>query len=161
MKSINTHSRRWSLIFAASAALVGAPVFADVTVGSVTVNSGASEVGKAWGKALEAGDSKTLARMHSASTVLYGTDSAVTVGKKAIMAGYDALFSRYSAKVDVHDASWVRQGPLLNSWGQYTLTLTPRDGGAPTKVKGRFSDTAVWVDDHWQYLVDHVSLPSN
>jgi hypothetical protein len=161
MKVLNHYSRRWSLILAASAAFLGTPVFADVTIGGVTVNSGASEVGKAWGKALEAGDSEAMARMHGPNTVLYGTDTTVTRGDKAIMAGYDALFSRYTAKVEVHDASWVRQGPLINSWGQYILTLTPRDGGAPTKVEGRFSDTAVWVDDHWQYLWDHVSVPSH
>ncbi|MBN5232510.1 nuclear transport factor 2 family protein [Serratia marcescens] len=161
MKMLNNYSFRLPLILAASAALLGAPVFAKDTVGGVMVNSGISEVGKAWKKALEAGDSKAMARMHIPSTVLYGADSTVTLGAEAIMTGYNALFSRYTAKVDIHEASWVRQGPLISSWGQYTLTLTPRDGGTTTKVEGRFSDTAVWNDDHWQYLVDHVSVPTN
>ena len=160
MKALNNHFRRLPLVLAACTALLGTPAFADVTIGDVKVNSGISDVSKAWGKALEAGDSKAMARMHGANTVAYGSDEVETRGDKAIMAGYDALFARYTIKTDVHDASWVRQGPLMTSWGQYTLTLTPRDGGAPTKVEGRFTDTAVWLNDHWQYLVDHTSAPS-
>ncbi|MGY2285134.1 YybH family protein [Pseudomonas gingeri] len=161
MKAIHRHPHRWSLVLAASMALLGTPAFAKDTTADVTVHSGPSEAVQAWRSALQAGDTRAIARMHGANTVVYGLDAPATRGDKAIMAGYDAMFSRYTAKVDIRDAGWIRQGPLLNSWGQFTLTLTPREGGEPVQVDGRFSDVAVWTRDHWQYVMDHASVPSH
>ncbi|KAA6172979.1 nuclear transport factor 2 family protein [Pseudomonas marginalis] len=161
MKTNNRCSRRWSLAFAASFALLGVPAFANDTSGGVIVHTGPSEVVQAWSNALQAGDTKALARMHGPKTVVYGLDAPATRGDKAIMAGYDEMFSRYTAKVEIRNAEWVRQGPLLNSWGQFVLTLTPRAGGESVRVDGRFSDVAVWTHDHWQYVMDHASVPNH
>lgn len=55
----------------------------------------------------------------------------------------------------------VRHGQFLNSWGQFTLKLTPRSGdGEPVTMDGRFSDLAVLVDGRRQYLMDHASIPT-
>ncbi|MBD9597376.1 nuclear transport factor 2 family protein [Ensifer sp. ENS05] len=154
--------RRWHIVVATSAVILSATTsFADTNVSGVTVHSGPSEASQAWQKAVEASDAAALTRMHSTGTIAYGVDTQVTKGVEAIMGGYAAMFERFSAKVELRDAGWVREGALLNSWGQFTLTLTPRAGGDPIRVDGRFSDLAVWTDGHWQYVMDHASVPSH
>ncbi|MGY2288236.1 YybH family protein [Pseudomonas sp. SDO528_S397] len=156
MKTTHRYLRCWALTVAA---LWGTAAFAGEA--GVTVHSGPSDALQAWRTALQAGDAQAISRMHGPATVVYGIDTAATRGAQAIMAGYDTLFARYTAQVDIRDAGWVRQGPLLSSWGQFVLTLTPRDGGSPVQIDGRFSDLAVWADDHWQYVMDHASVPSH
>lgn len=154
-------SARRGLLAIATAMLIAAPVLAHATqVAGLTVHSGPSAAVQAWKTALEAGDTAALARMHGPQTVLYGADSAVTRGVGDIMTGYHAMYAAYRPSVEIGDAGWVRQGPLLNSWGQFVLTLTPIAGGEPVRLDGRFSDVAVWTGDHWQYLMDHASVPA-
>ncbi|CDG82089.1 YybH family protein [Janthinobacterium agaricidamnosum] len=157
----NKQARHWQLALVMAAALLAAPTLAlaQTTIAGVTVQSGPSEAVQAWRQALEAGDSAAIARMHGPDTVVYGTNDTVTRGGKAIMAGYGAMFERYRPTVEIRDAAWVRQGALLNSWGQFTLTLTPRAGGEAVRIDGRFSDLAVWADGRWQYVMDHASVP--
>lgn len=133
------------------------PLPAAVGVADGSVQSGPSEAVQAWRRAVEAGDGAAIARMNGPDTVAYGVDGSIVQGGEAIAAGYAGMFAKNVATVEIRDAAWVRQGPLLNSWGLFTLTLTPRDGGKPMHVDGRFSDLAVWTDGHWQYLMDHVS----
>jgi uncharacterized protein (TIGR02246 family) len=153
-----------ALALAAALALPGlsasaqtAPPSPPAAVAGVSVQSGPSEAVQAWRRAVEAGDGAAIARMNGPDTVAYAVDGAVVRGGEAIAAGYAGMFAKNVATVEIRDAAWVRQGPLLNSWGQFTLTLTPRDGGKPMHVDGRFSDLAVWTDGHWQYLMDHAS----
>jgi ketosteroid isomerase-like protein len=109
---------------------------------------------------MEAGDLAAMARMHGPHTVSYDPDSEVTRGDTAINAGYAKLFETYRAKVEFRNAQWVRSGAVLSSWGEFTLTLTPRAGGEPVRRSGRFTDVAVWTDKGWQYVVDHASVPA-
>ncbi|MFJ9990463.1 YybH family protein [Pseudomonas putida] len=161
MNKGNHTLHRWYVAIAAMMTLWSTQTPAASTPQTVTVHQGASAAVEAWRGAMHRGDLAAIARMHGPETLLYGVDEAATRGDKAIMAGYDTLFSRYTAKVDIRDAGWVRQGPLLSSWGQFTLTLTPRTAGEPVVVNGRFSDVAVWTNDHWQYVMDHASVPRN
>ena len=163
MKTPNPRRHGLTLALAAALTLLAAPALArtpqpeTTAVAGVTVHAGPSEAVLAWQRAVEAGDGEAIARMNGPATVAYGVDSAVTRGGAVIAAGYDAMFARYVAKVEIRDAAWVRQGPLLNSWGRFTLTLTPRAGGDPVRIDGRFSDLAVRTDGRWQYLMDHAS----
>ena len=146
-------------------AVVGLSLAANVgiaadTVGNVQINHGLSETTKAWLHAVESGDAEAISRLNAESVVVYGVDSDVTWGKKAVVADYAKMFDKYSARVDIYDAGWVRQGPLLNSWGQFTLILEPKTqaAGQTVKIDGRFSDAAVWSDGRWQYVMDHASV---
>ena len=150
-----------NLTLAATAAHADvAPPARPTLVAGVEIHAGPSEAVQAWRRAVEAGDGEAIARMNGPRTVAYGVDSAFTHGGKAIAAGHDAMFAKYVAKVDIRDAAWVRQGSLLHSWGLFTLTLTPRGGGEPVRIDGRFSDLAAWTDGGWQYLMDHASVPT-
>ncbi|ODP35720.1 hypothetical protein A9762_01640 [Pandoraea sp. ISTKB] len=148
-------------IVAASTLLAAPAVFSqETTAAGLVVHSGPSAAVQAWKSALEAGDTKAIAQMHSPSTVLYSADSSVTRGVDEIMRGYRALYEKYRPTVEIRDAGWVRQGELLNSWGQFVMTLTPLAGGEPIRVDGRFSDVAIWTNGHWQYVMDHASVPT-
>lgn len=159
------HGLQLALALAATLALPAMPAAAQTpppspplpAAAGVSVQSGPSEAVQAWRRAVEAGDGAAIARMNGPDTIAYGVDGSVVRGGDAIAAGYVGMFAKNVATVEIRDAAWVRQGPLLNSWGLFTLTLTPRDGGKPMHVDGRFSDLAVWTDGHWQYLMDHAS----
>lgn len=146
----------------AAVALLCAPARAQTpaenVVTGVTIHNGPSEATEAWAKAMEAGDLAAMARMHGPHTVSYDPDSEVTRGDAAINAGYAKLFAAYKAKVEFRNAQWVRSGAVLSSWGEFTLTLTPRAGGEPIRRSGRFTDVAVWTGKDWQYVVDHASV---
>lgn len=145
-----------------AACLLSAPARAQTPapfeIAGVTIHNGPSEATAAWRTALEAGDLAAMARMHGPHTVSYDPDNEVTHGDGAIVAGYEKLFETWQAKVEFHNAQWVRSGAVLSSWGEFTLTLTPRAGGEPTRRSGRFTDVAVWTGQDWQYVVDHASV---
>jgi ketosteroid isomerase-like protein len=135
------------------------PIQAATAQTSPTVQAGQSVPVMRWVRAVESGDEQAIARMTSERTVAYVPDAMVLRGRDAITAAYGAMFSKFAAKVSIDDAHFIEAGDLIHSWGLYTLTLTPRAGGAPIVMNGRFSDVAVRVGDGWQYIMDHASLP--
>lgn len=146
--------------WALSAMVAFAPLGATQAAEPVKVQAGPSEAVRAWARAVESGDAAALKRMHGPATLLYGTDSMSTLGGADIVAGYEGMFQKFRVAVAVRDTHFVRSGSLLASWGLFTLTLTPRAGGEPIVVNGRFSDLAEQVDGSWRYIVDHASLPA-
>ncbi|MFN2542673.1 MAG: hypothetical protein ABR514_10990, partial [Chthoniobacterales bacterium] len=48
-------------------------------------------------------------------------------------------------------------GDLSVGWGDFTLTLSPKAGGNPVTMSGRFSVIARNEDGTWRYVVDHAS----
>ena len=122
------------------------------------VQNGISEPVKQWSKAVETGDAKAIGRMNVPSTIAYVPNAMVAQGD-AITAGYAGMFDKYNAKVEIKDAHYLQSGALMNSWGLYVLTLTPKAGGDTIRMEGRFSDLAVKNKGQWQYIVDHASLP--
>lgn len=126
----------------------------------VKVTQGISAPVQAWSRAVEAGDGAALARMNPESTVVYPPDAMIARGTKNIVAGYLGMFAKFNTKVQIQDAHYVQQGKLVVSWGLYTLTLVPKDGGQSIVLNGRFTDLALQAGDGWQYIVDHASLPS-
>lgn len=138
------------------AALFSSPVLAE---GVLHVHDGLSAPATAWGKAIEAGDLAALARMHGPETVAYPPSQTKLVGAAAIMKDYAGLFAKYTVRVQTDDAHWIQSGPLVVSWGQTTLTLHPKVGGADVVSHTRFTDAAVATPDGWRYVVDHASTP--
>lgn len=127
---------------------------------SSPVVPGVSDPVKAWTKAVESGDVDALRRMYSDKTDVYSTDAMVTHGTDRILAGYIAMFEKFTSQVAIEDAHYIKQGNIVVSWGLYSLTLTPRAGGNSFVVRGRFTDVATKINGHWQYLMDHASLPT-
>jgi ketosteroid isomerase-like protein len=146
-----------SALLTLSAWSTASPVLAADT----QVVDGLSEPVKAWVRAVETGDATALERMNPASTVAYPPDTMIVRGTENIVRGYRGMFEKFITKAQIKDAHYLQQGGLVVSWGLYTLTLLPKDGGAPIEVNGRFTDVARQAGGQWQYIVDHASLPQN
>ncbi|MGL4238626.1 YybH family protein [Tabrizicola sp.] len=126
------------------------------------VQDGLSGPVLAWVRAVESGDSAAIAAMNGPDTIAYPPDVAVLMGQQEISAAYDGLFAAYSAEVEVTDAQYLEAGGFVQSWGLYTLVLTPKGGGNAITLNGRFTDVAEAVEGGWRYIVDHASLvPTN
>lgn len=123
------------------------------------IQSGLSAPVKNWVRAVENGDEQAITRMNSDVTVAYVPDAMALKGRTAIAAAYSAMFAKFTAQVTIDDSHFIETGGLIHSWGLYTLTLTPKAGGAPIVMNGRFSDIAVRIGEDWQYVMDHASLP--
>jgi ketosteroid isomerase-like protein len=116
----------------------------------------------AWVTAVESGDLAAIAAMNGPDTIAYPPDVAVLMGQPEISAAYAGLFAAYTAEVEVTDAQYLEAGGFVQSWGLYTLVLTPKGGGDAITLNGRFTDVAEAVDGGWRYVVDHASLvPTN
>ena len=70
------------------------------------------------------------------------------------------MLGTYRAAVHIDEGYYLQTGQVLTSWGLFTLTLTPKAGGAPVVLKGRYTDVATKQAGGWQYIVDHASLPA-
>lgn len=143
-------------LMTSSAAL---PAFAQ-TAGAPAINTGPSEPVRNWSRAVEAADLAAIRAMNGPETVAYMPDAMARKGSAEIAAAYAGMFEKFTAKVAIRDASYLESGGIVHSWGLYTLTLTPKDGGVPVTVEGRFSDIATKVDGGWRYVMDHASLPA-
>jgi ketosteroid isomerase-like protein len=50
-------------------------------------------------------------------------------------------------------------GNLAASSGTFSMTVTPKGGGAAQTMEGRYSSVAVRKGGKWMYVSDHASLP--
>ncbi len=149
---------KFLVLFLSCAVWMGAQAQAAMPTSQVV--AGVSEPVKAWTKAVESGNTAALKRMYTDKTDVYSTDATVTHGMENIVAGYARMFEKFTSQVQIKDASYIKQGNTVVSWGLYSLTLTPRAGGASFVVNGRFTDVAVKTNGQWVYLMDHASLPT-
>jgi ketosteroid isomerase-like protein len=123
------------------------------------VQNGISEPVRAWVKAVEAGDASAIAAMNTPDTVVYGVDTMRLIGARDVAAVYAAMFADNKVSVAILEPHYVVSGDFVHSWGLFELRLVPRKIGAPSLVKGRFSDLAIRRNGQWQDLMDHASLP--
>lgn len=142
------------------AMIMAVPMAVGLATAEPAIHDGPSPPVEAWGKAMEAGDLKALAKMHGPNTVAFPPGAMKLQGGDAIAKDYEGLFSKFTVKVAVDEAHWVQEGPLVVSWGISTLTLHPKAGESKDVTsKTRFTDVATKVDGSWRYVVDHASVP--
>jgi ketosteroid isomerase-like protein len=48
-------------------------------------------------------------------------------------------------------------GDVSTQWGNFTLVLKPKAGGANITMKGRFMSAAKKSGGQWRYIADHAS----
>lgn len=123
------------------------------------VQAGISEPVRAWIRAVESGDLQAIAAMYGPDTVMYGIDSMQAMGSRIISAGYASMFEANKVMVSIAEPHYIAAGGFVHSWGRFELRLTPRQGGVPMFVKGRFSDIAQKQNGRWRYVMDHASVP--
>lgn len=144
---------------ALATALLAHPAYA-ATETTPQIHTGASASVKAWSAAMEAGDVAAVTRMYGAQTVVLPADKMVAKGTDAARADFSALLKQYNARVQIDEGYYMQVAQVLTSWGLFTLTLTPKVGGTPVVMHGRYTDVATQVNGQWQYIVDHASVPA-
>ena len=121
---------------------------------------GAKSVDAAWVKAANANDLEALVALYADDAVMYPPDAPEAEGKSAIRAIYSAMLGANTiSDAKILDSHSKSSGDLSTSWGEVSLTLTPKTGGAPVTLKVRATSVAVRRGGKWLYLNDHASVP--
>ena len=125
---------------------------------------GAKQVDTAWLKAIKANDLNGLVACYAPDAVLWLPDAPEAKGEKAIRAAYagllgantvvDASISNAVYNTAGHDTA----GEISTSWGNFTLVLKPKAGGANVVMKGRFLSASKPEGGRWRYIADHASV---
>jgi uncharacterized protein (TIGR02246 family) len=115
-------------------------------------------VDAAWVKAMKANDVDAVMKCYAPDAVAWLPGAPTAQGEKAIRASYEGLLSANT----VMDAalSNVREkaaGDWAVRWGDFSMTLAPKSGGAPVVMIGRFTEVLERRAGGWVYTVDHAS----
>ncbi len=120
---------------------------------------GLNPAGTAFLKAVNSADVDGIVALYRDDAVSYPPDAIEAKGKDAIRKTWVDLFAQYTAKLELVDSFYENHGDTSTAWGRFTMTLTPKAGGEPMKIEGRYSDTAIKEKGKWLYIVDHASVP--
>lgn len=124
----------------------------------IAAEEGLQAVDSAWTTAMKANDVEAVMRTYATDAVAWLPDEREARGSVAIRAAYVGLLAAYTVNdVAISTDEYRTVGDSSVGWGTYTLTLTPKAGGAPVVMKGRFSAVAERRDGRWVYVVDHAS----
>jgi uncharacterized protein (TIGR02246 family) len=124
---------------------------------------GAKQVDTAWLKAIKANDLDGLVACYAPDAVMWLPGTPEAKGEKAIRAAYAGLLAANTV-VDASLSNVVydvggrnTQAELGTGWGNFTMVLKPKAGGANVVMKGRFLVAAKPVGGRWRYIADHAS----
>jgi uncharacterized protein (TIGR02246 family) len=120
---------------------------------------GMNAAGTAFLKAVNAADVDGIVALYREDAVSYPPDALEAKGKDAIRKTWVDLFAQYTAKLELVDGYYEDHGDTSTAWGRFTMTLTPKAGGEPMKIEGRYSDVSIKEKGKWLYIVDHASVP--
>ncbi len=91
-------------------------------------------VGPEWAAAWTAGDATAIAGFYAEDAVLLPQNQLPIVGKTAIRSSYETLLEQFS----VRGGSEVVELEVGGDWafmrGTYTITVAPKNGGAPIET---------------------------
>jgi uncharacterized protein (TIGR02246 family) len=125
----------------------------------VKAADGPDEIGQQFAKAFNANDIEGIAALYADDAVMYPPDVPVAQGKAAIRQGYAGLLNNNKvSNFELFDAHHETMGNTAVGWGRWKMTLTPKAGGQPQQVSGRFTDIAKQVKGKWLYVADHASF---
>jgi ketosteroid isomerase-like protein len=90
--------------------------------------------------------------------VMWLPDAPEAKGREAIRKSYAALLAANTVTgATLANTHYQSSGDLSVGWGDFTLTLSPKSGGDPVTLSGRFSVIAKNERGTWVYVVDHAS----
>jgi len=125
---------------------------------SAEVPAGAKSVDEAWRKAMIANDVDAVMSNYSKDAVMWLPDAPEAMGREAIRKSYVGLLSANTVTgAAFTNTHYQTSGNISVGWGNFTLTLSPKAGGSPVKLSGRFSVIAKQESHKWVYVVDHAS----
>ena len=134
-------------------------LFAPVSsVVSAEFPMGAKAVDEAWRKAMVANDVDAVMSNYAKDAVMWLPDAPEAKGREAIRNSYVGLLkANIVTGATFANTHYQTSGDLSVGWGDFTLTLSPKAGGSPVKLFGRFSVIAKKENRRWVYAVDHAS----
>src|SRR5581483_8233362 len=119
---------------------------------------GAQTVDESWRKAVTANNLDAIMAVYAEDAVMWLPDAPEAKGREAIRKSYaDLLAANTVAGATLANTHYQSSGNLSVGWGDFTLTLSPKSGGAPVTLSGRFSVIAKKEGGTWVYVVDHAS----
>ncbi len=120
--------------------------------------AGAQVVDEAWRKAITANDLDGIMAVYSENAVMWLPDAPEAKGRAAIRKSYaDLLAANTVTAATFANTHYENHGKSSVGWGDFTLTLSPKSGGKPATLSGRFSVIARKEAGTWVYVVDHAS----
>ena len=120
--------------------------------------AGAQAVDEAWRKAITANDLDGVMAVYSENAVMWLPDAPEAKGREAIRESYAGLLAANTVTAATFaNTHYETSGDLSVGWGDFTLTLSPKSGGDPVTLSGRFSVIARNEAGTWVYVVDHAS----
>lgn len=120
--------------------------------------SGLNPAGEAFVKAVNAGNADAVSALYLDGATSYPPDVPVLTGKEAIRKSWADLFTQFSANLELTNGFYENHGDISIAWGQFVMTLTPKAGGQPIKIEGRYTDASKLEQGKWLYIVDHASV---
>jgi len=100
--------------------------------------------------AYEAGDLDTVMSFYADNVVSLPPGFPKTVGKADVEAGFKELFDAFTIERDFDLVSVDVSGDMATRLGEWTQTLTPKDGREPIVEVGRCILGFKRVDDEWK-----------
>ena len=139
--------------------LILALLFSSVSFATAwAAPAGAQAVDEAWRKAITANDLDRIMAVYAADAIMWLPDSPEAKGRDAIRKFYAALLHANTVTgATFANTHYQMSGDLSVGWGDFTLSLSPKAGGNPVTMSGRFSVIASNQDGTWVYVVDHAS----
>jgi ketosteroid isomerase-like protein len=120
--------------------------------------AGAGSVEDAWVKAMQANDVDAVMKLYAADAVAWFPNEKEARGEAAIRAAYEGMLSANTVvSVMITQTGHRTMGETSAGWGNFSLTLQPKAGGAPIVMTGRFSEVTELKGGQWVYVVDHAS----
>ena len=121
-------------------------------------DTGCKAIDQAWKRAILAGDLDAIVANYSDDAVLWLPNMAEARGTKAIRDTYAALLKDHSVTDVVFNNNVYETWQNLSiGWGNFAMTLKPRNGGPPVVMKGRFTDVGKQIKGKWLYVADQAS----
>ena len=116
-------------------------------------------LGEAFCAAVVAEDIETLGSLYTEDADSYGPDGGVVSGRDAIMKSWAPFMAAYDDMTcALNEAGLVKSGKTATTWGLWTITGAPADGGDRMEMHGRYMDFAMKTKDGWRYRADHASM---
>ena len=139
--------------------LILAPLFFFISLVTATAApEGAQTVDEAWRKAITANDLNAIIAVYAEDAVMWLPDAPEAKGREAIRKSYAGLLAANTVTgATLANTHYQTSGNLSVGWGNFTLTLSPKAGGNPVTLSGRFSVIARKEGGTWAYVVDHAS----
>jgi uncharacterized protein (TIGR02246 family) len=121
-------------------------------------DSGTDQANACWRKAFLASDADATAACYAADAIMWPPGGSMASGNKAIRDSYAKFFADNKVtNVELKPLGAKTVGTDSFGWGTYSITYTPKAGGASKSEAGRYTELARQIGGHWVYVVDHAS----